>query len=63
MQKIIREHFNHHTIIMIAHRMSSLLDFDRVAVLEGGRLVEFGAPSELLQDTSSHFARLNKNAS
>lgn len=58
MQDLIRSEFRGRTIIMIAHRLSSLVDFDRVAVLDGGELVEFGQPSELLEDGSSHFARL-----
>lgn len=40
MQDLIRSEFRGRTIIMIAHRLSSLLDFDRVAVLDGGKLVE-----------------------
>lgn len=58
MQELIRSEFNNHTIIMIAHRLSSLLDFDRVVVLEGGELIELGNPAELLQDGTSEFAKL-----
>lgn len=58
MQELIRSEFNNHTIIMIAHRLSSLLDFDRVAVLDGGELVDFGSPSELLKGGTSQFAKL-----
>ncbi|KAI0124180.1 P-loop containing nucleoside triphosphate hydrolase protein [Xylariales sp. AK1849] len=58
MQQIIRSEFQNHTIIMIAHRLSSLTDFDRVAVLDGGRLVEYGVPTELLRDSASDFSRL-----
>lgn len=57
-QQLIRSEFQDYTIIMIAHRLSSLVDFDRVAVLDGGRLVEFGSPAELLKEGSGHFARL-----
>jgi ATP-binding cassette, subfamily C (CFTR/MRP), member 1 len=58
MQEIIRTEFRDHTIIMIAHRLSSLRDFDRIAVLDAGRLVEYGAPAELLQRDGGMFARL-----
>lgn len=58
MQQLIRSEFQDYTIIMIAHRLSSLVDFDRVAVLDGGRLVEFGCPAELLSEGSGYFARL-----
>ncbi|KAI1841484.1 hypothetical protein JX266_012324 [Neoarthrinium moseri] len=58
MQDLIRTEFQHHTIIMIAHRLSSVLDFDKVAVLDHGNLVEFGKPAQLLMDGSSHFSKL-----
>jgi len=58
MQEIIRDEFKDHTVIMIAHRLSSLLTFDRVVVLDDGRLVEFGKPMELLKNSSSSFAKM-----
>ncbi|KAH8200433.1 hypothetical protein TruAng_005396 [Truncatella angustata] len=58
MQEIIRSEFKSHTIIMIAHRLSSLMDFDKVAVLDGGRLIEFGKPADLVKDRSSAFTKL-----
>lgn len=48
MQKIIREEFKYHTIIAIAHRLDTILDFDRIAVLDKGSLIEFDTPKELL---------------
>ena len=58
MQQVIRTEFPNHTILMIAHRLSSLADFDKVAVLDAGRLVEFGRPAMLLKDEGSYFAKL-----
>lgn len=43
---------------MIAHRLDTLLDFDRIAVLDKGFLIEFGSPLELLADETSVFTRL-----
>jgi len=43
---------------MIAHRLDTLLDFDKVAVLDRGLLVEYDAPGQLLRDGDSYFARL-----
>lgn len=40
MQHIIREEFAHHAIIAIAHRLETILDFDRTVVLHKGELVE-----------------------
>ena len=43
---------------MIAHGLSSLIGFDRVAVLGGGQLLGFGRPTELLKDSSSNFSNI-----
>ncbi len=43
---------------MIAHSLQSLVDFDRVFVLDSGRLVEVGAPKDLLDDEGSAFRAL-----
>lgn len=43
---------------MIAHRLDSLLDFDRVAVLDRGNLIEIGEPSVLLEKEGSAFGKL-----
>ena len=37
------------TVITIAHRLSTLRNFDRILVLQGGRLVEDGAPDALMR--------------
>ncbi|PVD32870.1 hypothetical protein C0Q70_08317 [Pomacea canaliculata] len=46
------------TVITIAHRISTIKQYDRVMVLDFGRLVEFGSPSELLADPHSIFYSL-----
>lgn len=45
------------TVITIAHRLATARDADRVIVLEGGRVVENGAP-EALACAGGHYARL-----
>ncbi|CAJ1377586.1 unnamed protein product [Effrenium voratum] len=50
-QKVIRSDFNC-TIITIAHRIQTLLDYDKVAVFESGKVVEFDSPQELLKRPS-----------
>ncbi|TPX17379.1 uncharacterized protein E0L32_003022 [Thyridium curvatum] len=37
------------TVLVIAHRLSTVADFDRLLVLKEGRVAEFGTPKELLQ--------------
>jgi ATP-binding cassette subfamily B protein/subfamily B ATP-binding cassette protein MsbA len=46
------------TALIIAHRLSTVMKADLVAVLGGGRLVEVGDPATLLSDGSSRFAGL-----
>ncbi|KAL7922301.1 multidrug resistance-like protein [Trichoderma austrokoningii] len=45
----INTHFKNHTVISIAHHLATILDFDRVVVMDKGRVVEVGPPRELLQ--------------
>ncbi|KAF7811131.1 ABC transporter C family member 4 [Senna tora] len=56
-QKIIREDFAACTIISIAHRIPTVMDCDRVLVVDAGRAKEFDKPSNLLT-WSSLFAAL-----
>jgi ABC-type multidrug transport system fused ATPase/permease subunit len=47
-QRALAELLADRTAIVIAHRLSSIEVADRVAVVEGGRIVELGTPGELL---------------
>ncbi|WP_052961318.1 MULTISPECIES: ABC transporter ATP-binding protein [unclassified Leucobacter] len=58
LEDALREVGRGRTSIVIAHRLTQALDADRVAVLEGGALVECAPPSELLDRSDGHFARL-----
>jgi ABC-type multidrug transport system fused ATPase/permease subunit len=48
MQRLIREEFVEWTILTVAHRLDTILDSDKILVLDGGRVVQFGEPEELL---------------
>ena len=42
------------TVIAIAHRLSSLRNFDRIVVLHGGQIIEEGPPDELMNNTGPY---------
>ncbi|MFJ6755508.1 NHLP bacteriocin export ABC transporter permease/ATPase subunit [Streptomyces sp. NPDC091273] len=48
----------HATRIVIAHRLSTVMDADRVIAMSEGRIVQQGPPAELLADTTGLFHRL-----
>lgn len=56
--KTIREEFANSTILTIAHRLRTVIDYDRVMLLDQGKIVEFDHPAVLLSDPSSQFYRL-----
>ncbi|XP_073363857.1 ABC transporter C family member 4-like [Aegilops tauschii subsp. strangulata] len=51
-QRIIREEFRECTVISIAHRVPTVIDSDRVLVLDAGLVKEFDAPSKLMRRPS-----------
>ncbi|KAJ7065610.1 multidrug resistance-associated ABC transporter [Mycena amicta] len=54
----IRHEFKDSTILTIAHRLRTVIDYDKVMLLEQGRIVEFDRPAVLLADASSKFHAL-----
>lgn len=58
MQRIIREKFRDCTVIAVAHRLNTIVDFERIVVLGKGQIVEVGEPQRLLQTTGSAFKGL-----
>ena len=57
-QDILRTHFGHCTRITIAHRIGTILDSDRVLVIDGGKVGEFDAPGVLMKTEGSMFAQM-----
>jgi ABC-type multidrug transport system fused ATPase/permease subunit len=47
-QRSIREEFANTTLLVIAHRLSTVMDFDRILVMGDGKAVEFGPPGALM---------------
>ena len=57
-QRMLREAFAGCTVLTIAHRMNTILDSDKVLVLDGGGVAEFGPPAELLRREGGAFRGL-----
>eukprot|EP00128_Syssomonas_multiformis_P004960 Colp12_sorted_trinity150504_noHs@10441 len=57
-QATIRREMGGCTVITVAHRLNTIMDYDRVLVLSEGQLVEYAEPFVLLQDPNSAFYKL-----
>lgn len=57
-QQTIRSKFADCTIFTIAHRLNTIIDYDRVLVIDGGRLVELDSPYNLLMKSSGYFKEM-----
>ncbi|KAH6911448.1 ATP-binding cassette transporter [Coprinopsis sp. MPI-PUGE-AT-0042] len=58
--KTVREGFSESTILTVAHRIRTIIDYDRVIILDEGRIVEFDKPKTLLGNKNSQFYALCK---
>jgi ATP-binding cassette subfamily C (CFTR/MRP) protein 1 len=61
-QSTIKEKFSKCTTLTIAHRLQTVLDYNRIIVLENGKIVENGSPQTLLNKSDSIFYSLAKEA-
>ena len=61
-QSTIRKEFSDCTIITIAHRLNTIIDSNRVLVLDQGSIAEFDTPDNLLANCESLFYSLAKDA-
>lgn len=57
-QEVIRNRFKDSTVLTIAHRLNTIMDYDKVLVMDQGRVVEFDKPEVLLQNNNGYFCRL-----
>ncbi|KAJ3027867.1 UNVERIFIED_CONTAM: hypothetical protein HDU68_002956, partial [Siphonaria sp. JEL0065] len=57
-QKTIRTSFKDATVVTIAHRLKTIIDYDRVLVLEHGKIEEYDSPLNLLNKQSGIFKKM-----
>ena len=55
---LVRTEFEGSTVVAVAHRLATIVDFDTIVVLDAGRLVESGHPHELLQKPDGQVRRM-----
>ncbi|KAJ1997493.1 Multidrug resistance-associated protein 1, partial [Coemansia thaxteri] len=61
MQELIRREFSDCTVLTIAHRLDTIMNSDRVIVMEKGEIAEAGPPKELIA-SGGMFAELVKSS-
>ena len=61
-QKTIRQDMQDCTILTIAHRIGTIMDYDRILVLDQGKIAEFDSPSALLALPGGMFFSLCKES-
>ena len=54
-QKLLEEKFKDCTMLMIAHRLNTVMKCDNILVLDQGSILEYGSLEDLKKDTKSHF--------
>jgi ATP-binding cassette subfamily C (CFTR/MRP) protein 1 len=59
-QTFLKDKFPSTTMMIIAHRLDTVMECNRVLVLEKGRVIEFEEPKVLLSDPGSAFFKLSK---
>lgn len=59
-QNILRNTLKESTLLTIAHRLKTIVDYDRIFVLVNGKIREQGTPKELLEKERGIFRRYAK---
>ncbi|KAJ2657333.1 hypothetical protein IWW48_004577, partial [Coemansia sp. RSA 1200] len=59
MQKLFRSEFKDSTVLTIAHRPETIMNSDKIIVMDKGRVVELGPPKKLI-NKGGYFSELVK---
>ncbi|WJX30575.1 Multidrug resistance-associated protein 9 [Trifolium repens] len=57
-QKTIRQEFHSCTMLIIAHRLNTVIDCNRILLLDAGKVLEYNSPEKLLQNEETAFYKM-----
>ncbi len=57
-QRMLRTRFPNTTLVTVAHRLNTIMDYDYVLVMDKGRAAEFDSPAKLLSKAGGVFSEL-----
>mmetsp|Transcript_5398 Transcript_5398/g.7759 ORF Transcript_5398/g.7759 Transcript_5398/m.7759 type:complete len:344 (-) Transcript_5398:175-1206(-) len=58
LQQAVSKSFQGSTIIAVAHRLDTVIEYDRILVLGNGKVIEYGSPKQLLEKEGGYFASM-----
>lgn len=59
----MEEVFKGKTIILVAHRLSTIRNASKILVLDNGEVIEYGTPLELIKNKGAYYSLLSKQVS
>jgi ATP-binding cassette subfamily C (CFTR/MRP) protein 4 len=58
LQEAVAKSFRDATIIAVAHRLDTVIDYDKILVLGAGAVLEYGSPHELIEKVNGAFSSM-----